>query len=116
MNEITPYKDAASPARLVYVLYLLSFFIGLTWLVGLVIAYVCKDDAPDWVKTHYVFQIRTFWIGLVMLIVGVPLCFVMVGFALIAFWYLWTIVRCVKGLKYLADNRAHPDPSGLGFG
>jgi uncharacterized membrane protein len=116
MNEITPFKDAASPARLVYVLYLLSLFIGLTWLVGLVIAYVCKDDAPDLVKTHYVFQIRTFWIGLIMLIVGIPLCLIVIGWALVAFWYLWTIVRCIKGLKYLMNNQVHPKPAAWGFG
>ncbi|HEY6104626.1 MAG TPA: hypothetical protein VIV59_01495, partial [Anaeromyxobacteraceae bacterium] len=59
---------AAAPgenvAKVVYVLYLVSLVTGVTALVGVVMAYVYQGDAPDWLKTHYRFQIRTFWLGL----------------------------------------------------
>jgi uncharacterized membrane protein len=51
-----------------------------------------------------------------MLIVGIPLCLIVIGWALVAFWYLWTIVRCIKGLKYLMNNQVHPKPAAWGFG
>jgi len=27
-------------------------------------AYIYKGDAPDWLKSHYRYQIRKFWIGI----------------------------------------------------
>ena len=32
-------------------------------LAGVIIAYAQRRDAPDWVHSHYRFQIRTFWIA-----------------------------------------------------
>ena len=64
MNETTSNRNAgAGTAKLVYILYLVSLLIGITAIVGLIIAYVNRDDAPGWLQTHYRFQIRTFWIG-----------------------------------------------------
>lgn len=50
-------------AKIVYVLYLVGILFGLTTLIGVVMAYVNRGDAPEWLKTHYQYQIRTFWIG-----------------------------------------------------
>ena len=50
-------------AKIVYILYLVSLLFGITGIIGVVMAYINKDDAPEWVQTHYQFQIRTFWIG-----------------------------------------------------
>jgi uncharacterized membrane protein len=33
---------------------------GITGVIGVVMAYINKDDAAEWLKTHYQFQIRTF--------------------------------------------------------
>ncbi|WP_370872968.1 DUF4870 family protein [Peteryoungia aggregata] len=57
-----------SPGRLnvqvVYCLYLVSFVVGLTGIVGLIMAYVNRGKGEPWVDTHYTYAIRTFWIGL----------------------------------------------------
>ena len=50
-------------AKIVYILYLVSLLFGITGIIGVVMAYINKDDAPEWLQTHYQFQIRTFWIG-----------------------------------------------------
>jgi len=105
----TQVVPSDSTAKIVYVLYLLSLLFGVTALVGVVIAYVNVGDAPEPLKNHYRFQIRTFWIGLLYSVVGALLAFVMVGFLVLAFAAVWLIVRCVKGLKHLDRREPYPN-------
>lgn len=37
-------------AKIVYVLYLVGILFGLTTLIGVVMAYVNRGDAPEWLK------------------------------------------------------------------
>ena len=62
-----------SNANLVYILYLLALVVGITAIIGVVMAYINRNAAPDWLKTHYTFQIRTFWISLLYTVIGVVL-------------------------------------------
>jgi uncharacterized membrane protein len=102
---------SVTPAKVVYVLYLLSFLNGVTALVGLVVAYVYQGEAPPWLATHYRFQIRTFWIGLVYGLAGLVLTLVVVGVVAWAFIAVWTIVRSVKGIRALDRGQPIPDPA-----
>lgn len=95
-------KPDTSSAKINYVLYLVGIVIGLTALIGLIFAYVKKgEDNPEWLNSHYNFQIRTFWFGLVYLIVGTVLYAVIIGWLIILFWLVWLIIRCVKGITAL---------------
>lgn len=113
-TETTPQGDV-STVRLIYILYLVSFIAGITAIIGVVMAYVNKDDAAEWLQSHYQFIIHTFWKGLVMALISGLLMMVFIGFILIVLVMLWIIVRCVKGLKYVDQRQAHPDPTGWGF-
>jgi uncharacterized membrane protein len=106
---------SAGSAKIIYILYLISIVIGITAVVGLIMAYVNRDDAPEWLKSHYRFQIRTFWIGALYLFMGVLLSQVVIGLFIILFWLLWLIVRCARGMKYLDRQQAHPAPEGWMF-
>jgi len=104
MSEQTILTPANNPAEgnnanLIYILYLASFVVGVTSLIGLVMAYVYKGAAPAWVQTHYRFQIRTFWIGLLYGVIGGVTVFIGVGFLVLLFLAIWYIVRCVKGMQ-----------------
>src|SRR5690554_7491444 len=55
--------DTTMP-MVVYALYLASFVVGFTSVIGVVIAYVYRGKGPAWLDEHYRYQIRTFWIGL----------------------------------------------------
>jgi uncharacterized membrane protein len=102
-------------AKLVYILYLAGIVFGITGLIGVIMAYINKSDAPEWLKTHYQFQIRTFWIGFLFLAIGAITSVVLVGWFIILFWVIWLIVRCVKGMKALDQQQAHPNPTGWFF-
>ena len=105
----------AGSAKIIYILYLVSIVIGITAIAGLIMAYVNRDDSPNWLKSHYQFQIRTFWIGALYLFIGVLFSQFIIGLFIILFWLLWLIVRCARGMKYLDREQAYPDPAGWMF-
>ena len=45
--------NEGSDANTVYILYLVSLLVGITSIVGVIMAYVNRSDAPEWVQTHY---------------------------------------------------------------
>lgn len=114
MNTGTSQTDV-STVRLIYILYLASFIAGVTALIGVVMAYVNKDDAEPWLQSHYQFLIHTFWKALVMSVISFVLMLVFIGFITLILVVLWIIIRCVKGLKYVDERQTHPDPTGWGF-
>jgi uncharacterized membrane protein len=98
---IAPQFDPqeATTANTVYILYLVGLLVPLTPLVGVIIAYVNRGEAPEWARSHYRFQIRTFWIGALYSLIGVLACFIIVGFFWLCFVLVWWVVRCVKGMR-----------------
>ncbi len=83
--------------------------VGITPIIGVVMAYIYRDGAPHWLRTHYHYQIRTFWIGLLYVLIGAATVFIFIGYFILLFWFFWYIVRCVKGLKLLGEGQAIPD-------
>lgn len=86
----------------VYILYALSYIFGITYLVGLIIAYVKRDDAEEsWIKDHFRWQINTFWITLILSIVGFVTMVIGIGWFILIGSAIWNIYRIVKGwLRY----------------
>lgn len=103
-------SDDKTMAIVVYALYLGSFVAGVTAIIGVILAYLNKDAAPDWIKSHYQFQIRTFWISLIGGVIAAPLCLVGVGFLLLAAIGVWFAVRSIVGLVKLNNGEAYPNP------
>lgn len=98
-------------AKLIYILYLVSALVGVTALVGLVMAYLNRGQASGtWAESHYTYQIRTFWIGLLYALISALLMLVGIGFLLIIAVAIWAIVRCIRGLQWAAAGNAVPDP------
>ena len=98
--------------RLIYILYLVGIVMPLVGLVGLIFAYVKKGDAPVWAKTHYRFLIRTFWIYMLFLVVGVFTSMIIIGWFVLLAGLIWFIIRMVKGISALQTGVPHPDPTG----
>jgi uncharacterized membrane protein len=89
----------------VYGLQALSFAFGVTAIVGLVINYVKRDETVGTLyESHFDWQIRTFWWGLVWTIVGIVLSMIVIGVAVLFVVWIWAIYRVVKGFLKLNDN------------
>lgn len=102
---------AGETAKIVYILYLVSLAVGITAIVGVVIAYVNRAEAPEWVATHYRMQIRTFWIGLLYGAISLVTMLIVIGFLLALLTLIWWIVRCAKGLQRLSRGEAYDNPA-----
>ncbi len=86
-------------AQVVYALYLVSFVVGITGIIGLIMAYVNRGKGEPWVDTHYTYAIRTFWIGLLYALIASILMLAAIGVILIFGVAIWIVVRCVIGLQ-----------------
>lgn len=93
-------------------LYLSSFLLGITGLVGLVLAFVWKGESRgSWEETHYTYLINTFWIGLIGSIVGAVLTLLLIGFLILIATAILVIVRTVLSLTAAQRQMAMPDPN-----
>jgi len=90
---------------------MVGIIFGITGIIGVVMAYINKDGAQEWLKTHYQFQIRTFWIGALYLVVGTLLSVILIGWLVILFWLVWLIIRSVKGIKAFDSGVAIENPT-----
>ena len=95
-------------ALVVYILQALSFFFGLTAVIGVIINYIKKEDAAGTLyQSHFDWQIRTFWWGLVWGVVGFVLIFALgLGLLVLLVAWIWAIYRVVKG--WLKWNDGQP--------
>jgi len=103
-------------AMMVYVLYLFGFFTGVSAVVGLIIASIQVERADPTSRSHFRFQIRTFWIGLAYIVAGVVTLHVGIGALILLWWIVWTAMRCVKGLLALNAGEPVADPESFLFG
>ncbi|AMM85172.1 hypothetical protein JET14_14190 [Martelella lutilitoris] len=91
---------------LIYILYLVSCVIFIAGVIGLISAYMNRDKAEDWLKTHYTWAIRTFWIALLFSAISFVLTFVIIGVFGFLATAVWVIVRVIIGLQKV--NRSEP--------
>jgi uncharacterized membrane protein len=93
-------------ALAVYILYL----IGLA-LVGVILAYVKRGDLRGTIwESHLNFAIRTFWLGVLGVFVGIVLTLILVGVIILWAVGLWVLVRVVYGLVQAAGDKPIPNP------
>ena len=99
-------QSAKNLTTVIYALYAASFFVGVTALVAIIMNYVKKDDvAGSFLESHFRWQIRTFWFGLLWGMLGAVTTLIVIGwFALVANG-IWIIYRIVKGWLNLNDNK-----------
>ena len=99
-------KSAKTLTTVIYALYAASIFIGITGLVAVIINYVKRDDvAGTFLESHFRWQIRTFWFGLLWAILGGVALLLVIGWFILAANGIWVIYRIVKGFLKLNDNK-----------
>jgi uncharacterized membrane protein len=96
--------------QVIYATYLLGFVIGITPLIGIVLAYMNRGKAGGWVETHYTWAIRTFWIGILYALIAAVLSVILIGFLLMLAVAVWVIVRVVIGFQAVGRGEAIRNP------
>lgn len=108
--------DDRGLAFAVYILYFIGYFTGITTLIGVVIAHLQARSAEPAMSSHYIFQIRTFWIGLLYLVVGVILLYHVIGGFILLWGFVWSLIRNIKGILALNRNEPIANPESWLFG
>jgi len=96
-------------ALVAYVLFLVGWpTLHLATVAGVILAYVQRSEARGTVwESHFDAIISTFWIALVIGIVAIPLCFVLVGFGVLAVLVIWFLYRTIRGLVHAIESRPY---------
>jgi len=97
--------------QLVYLLQALSFAFGVTAVAGVVLNHLYLTRVRGtWLESHFRWQIRTFWLGLMWSIVGLMTYLLVVGWVILLGVYLWTLYRVVKGaINFFAERPMYAD-------
>lgn len=91
---------------IIYALYILSIFGGITSVVAIIMNYLKRDEVRGtYLESHFTWQINTFWIGLVGVCASFLLMLVAIGFVTIWIVGIWIVYRLVKGLLALNDGK-----------
>lgn len=113
-TEATPVADEKSASlkslsMVIYGLYAVSLFLGITAIVAIVLNYIKRDEVRGtWLESHFRWQIRTFWWAVLWCIVGAITWIFLVGWLVWGVAYIWFIYRIVKGWLNLNDNKPMP--------
>ena len=112
--------------QVVYAMIYLGPLLYVSPLIGVIMAYVQRPDAPDWLKGHYTWLIRTAWVGLSLLIstslttyliialAGATLTFeaLIIGFVIGCVpMTLWCVTRMGFGLSKLGLHEPISNPT-----
>jgi uncharacterized membrane protein len=84
--------------------------------IGLIIATMQIERADPVSRSHFRFQVRTFWIGLLYAAVGAITLYLAIGAVILLWWVVWTAIRCVKGLLLLNAGEPIAEPESWLFG
>src|SRR3546814_5197229 len=86
----------------------------MTALIGLVLAYVWKNEPHEpWEPSHYSFHIRSFWYGLLGAIICGILTLILIGLLGYVLLAIWLVVRTVLALLKAQRKEAIPNPETL---
>ena len=114
MNQPVPSSGGGfdlNRPTIISLLYISSLVLGVTSLVGVVLAFVWKGEAhADWEASHYQYLINTFWIGLASFVVGLILAIILVGFLIMFAGVALVIVRSVMSLINAQKQQPMPNP------
>lgn len=96
---------------IVALLYLSGLVLGVTGIVGIVLAYIWRGEAHEpWEATHYTYLIRTFWIALAAAVLGTILVIVGIGLLILLAVTVHFVVRSVMSLLNAQKRAPMPDP------
>jgi uncharacterized membrane protein len=121
-NSDTPGNNSAanleSARGITLIVYILQALLiptgGLTALIAVIINYVKLEDvAGTWLASHFRWQIRTFWFGLLWSVLGgifgaifvLTIILIPLAWAIWVAIVVWIIYRIVKGLLRFLDGK-----------
>ena len=102
----TPNSDVKNYVFIAYVTYAVGLLILFTPVVGVIMAYVKRDEAQGTIyASHIDYLIKTFWVSLVGTVLGTFTTLILIGWLILLVTAIWFIYRVVIGLIKLNEDK-----------
>ena len=102
----TSNSEVKNYVFIAYVAYAVGLLILFTPVVGVIMAYVKRDEAQGSIyASHIDWLIKTFWVSLIGLLLGRLTIFILIGWLILAATSIWLIYRVVVGLIKLNEDK-----------
>ena len=102
----TPNSDVKNYVFIAYVTYAVVLLILFTPVVGVIMAYVKRDEAQGTIyASHIDYLIKTFWVSLVGTVLGTFTTLILIGWLILLVTAIWFIYRVVIGLIKLNEDK-----------
>ena len=102
----TPNSDVKNYVFIAYVTYAVGLLILFTPVVGVIMAYVKRDEAQGSIyASHIDYLIKTFWVSLVGTVLGTFTTLILIGWLILLVTAIWFIYRVVVGLIKLNEDK-----------
>ncbi|NCC24136.1 MAG: hypothetical protein EOM25_02895 [Deltaproteobacteria bacterium] len=99
-------RSGYTASLVVYILQAGWFFFGIPMIIGAIINYVKLGDVRGtWLESHYRWQLRTFWFGLLWGVIGAVTWFLLIGYLILFINFIWMLYRVIRGWLRLMDGR-----------
>ncbi len=100
------FSSDRTPAHIGYALMAASVFTAFPILIAVLVAWMNRRNSFDpLLHAHYSWQIRTFWVNVVVGIIGLILTLVFVGYFILIINQIWLIYRVAAGWYFLANDK-----------
>jgi uncharacterized membrane protein len=107
-------KEYLQPGKknliLIYALYLIGLLVPVFPLVGAAFAYANKEYPNSNLQSHYIFALRTFYLGVIGLFISIITTIILIGPFLYMVVFVWFVVRSIIALQLVFQDRPHPRP------
>ena len=101
-----PSSDVKNYVFIAYVTYAVGLLILFTPVVGVIMAYVKRDEAQGSIyPSHIDYLIKTFWVSLVGTVLGTFTTLILIGWLILLVTAIWFIYRVVIGLIKLNEDK-----------
>ena len=106
-----PSSDVKNYVFIAYVTYAVGLLILFTPVVGVIMAYVKRDEAQGSIyASHIDYLIKTFWVSLVGTVLGTFTTLILIGWLILLVTAIWFIYRVVIGLIKLNEDKPVSTP------
>lgn len=123
----TPTSGMVSLTYIIYGLHLFSaatgvltsafivtaFLVGWPSILGVILNYIKVDDVQGtYLESHFRWQIRTFWIALILMVISMVLFVTVIGiplaYVLMVITGIWVLYRMLRGIIRMLDEKPLP--------
>ena len=102
----TSKSEVKNYVFIAYVAYAVGLLILFTPVVGVIMAYVKRDEAQGSIyASHIDYLIKTFWVSLVGTVLGTFTTLILIGWLILLVTAIWFIYRVVIGLIKLNEDK-----------